>query len=57
MGMRCSGDALIAARCPQLPGRRFATWREYFLKVVLVGAGVAAEICVRNLSFLYVVRT
>lgn len=40
--------------CLKLPGRHFDTWEEYGRKVVLVGVAVATEICVRNLSFVYV---
>eukprot|EP01052_Picozoa_sp_SAG31_P007204 SAG31_NODE_340_length_17466_cov_5.689987_10_plen_320_part_00 len=40
--------------CLGLEGRQFNSWSEYFFKVVLVGASVATEICIRNLSFIYV---
>jgi hypothetical protein len=38
----------------QLPGRTFDSWSEYILQVVMVGVAVAVQICLQNISFLYV---
>ena len=38
----------------KLPGRKFEGWFEYFTQVVLVGVAIAGQICLQNLSFLFV---